>query len=516
MNQTAGFPLLTSILAVNGLGALAIWLVPARRVDTWRWLAFLVSVTIFFISLFLYMGWVNDSEGALQFEEGPVGWPSVSGFQYHLGVDGINLHLIMLITFSMPMILIGVWTLENKAHMAWLLACETGLLGALMVVDLGGFVLFGSLALLTATLALGASTPDEPAARPSTRLRATTGPLLLTGLAVILLMVALGGKAWAANVWWAQTVQLGAIATAMGIVSMGFSYRLVHQAVQHSRWPSTWVLVNGLLGVLGIYGLIRFGVLALPLAATSFAPAMMLIGLLIAAWNALAMMGTTDYETALSRWTIGQVGLDVIGMFTIGQLGLLGVILRLIGRTLGLSALLLIPPQARQQRPGQVALAGGFLTVLGMPGLAGFPGLSVWLMALLRRHGQANVTLWLNSVLDWSFNIAVALTWLLAGWALLRLWHSLSPADESSNWSQRIWLVLPIMLVIVTFGLRPYLLIDSIGPTLHYALVQFNLTLQELLNRFAPTPPSPEPISAIGIVRHFAPWRRFDQALQTG
>ncbi|MBN1936349.1 MAG: hypothetical protein JW934_16915 [Anaerolineae bacterium] len=486
MNQLGGFPLLALILFVTGLGALMVWFIPARRADAWRWLAFLIAAATFFISLFLYMGWVNDPDAVLQFVEGPILWLPMLGFRYYLGVDGINLHLVMLTTLLTPLILLRAWAQESKAQMAWMLAFETGMLGALVALDLFLFAAFGSLALLAATCAISCDpgiTKQE--STPLIRTVVTSPHFLLTGVVIVLLFAVIGGQAFTANAWWAQTGLFGATIVAMGLMSMGFQRQLRRAGIRQPFSPSTYLLINGLLCTLGMYGMVRFCLLAFPLAVTSFAPLMMIVGLVIAAWNALAMLATDDWATTLTCWAVSQVGLDIMGIFSLHQLGIQGVILRLIGRAIGLSVLL-IPPSPRTLRLKQAVLAVGFLTALGVPGLAGFPGLSAWLMGLLRWHWQISASTGINAVLDWAFYIATVLVLLIAGGALLRLWHSLPRPDANAPHSRQTWIVLPLLIAIILLGLYPRAFMDSIAPTVHSVMVQFDLDLQDDLGQLVP------------------------------
>lgn len=481
MNQLGGFPLLTLILFVSGLGALMTWLVPASRSDAWRWLAFLIATATFFIALFLYMGWDSNPDVVFQFVDGPMPWMAALGFQYRLGVDGINLHLIMLTAFLMPLILLGVWSQGTKPQMAWMVVFETGMLGALVAFDLFLFAAFGSLALIAAAFVIGsdpgAATRDSTL---STHPRATITPLLLAGIPVVLLLAVVGGQTAAtgsgktlSGVWWAQTGLFWAAIAAMGVTGISIQRHLGRASAQQRFSPSTLMLVYGLLSTLGIYGMIRFGLLTFPLAATSFAPLMMIVGLVIAVWHALALLGAANWESALSHWAILQVGLDIIGIFGINHLGVQGVILRQIGRTLALSVLL-IPPEPRAGKIGQIVLPVGFLTALGVPGLAGFPGLSAWLMGLLRWHWQVGPAAWLNTTLDWLFYGAAVITLLIAAWALLRLWRSPPAPKAGAANSRQALIAVPLLAAILLLGLHPKAFTDTIGPAVHSALAQFN------------------------------------------
>ena len=149
MNQLGGFPLLTLIVFLPALSALITAFIPAEKRQIWRWLTTLIAATNLFISLFLYMGWVEDPNGKLQFVDGPFDWIPSLGIQYHLGIDGINIHLVMLTTFVTPLVFLLAWSQSSRSQVVWILLFQVGVLGALVSFDLVLFFAFWLLARLT-------------------------------------------------------------------------------------------------------------------------------------------------------------------------------------------------------------------------------------------------------------------------------------------------------------------------------------------------------------------------------
>ena len=118
-------PLLSFLTWLPVLGGVAVMLVGDARASAARWLALGVAVAAFVASLPLYTGF-DASSGALQFVERMPWIPSLHS-DYHLGIDGIALPLILLTTFSTILVIIAGWTVIEKRpsqyYAAFLIIC---------------------------------------------------------------------------------------------------------------------------------------------------------------------------------------------------------------------------------------------------------------------------------------------------------------------------------------------------------------------------------------------------------
>ena len=107
-----------------------------------RMLGFMGALAFFALSLAWLLGHGN---GAVFAERTP--WFTLVGLpvDYALTVDGLNLWLVILTTFLVPLTMLGTWnSLKDRigTFVALFLMLETGMLGALMAQDLFFFYLF--------------------------------------------------------------------------------------------------------------------------------------------------------------------------------------------------------------------------------------------------------------------------------------------------------------------------------------------------------------------------------------
>ncbi|MDO9356666.1 MAG: hypothetical protein Q7T55_23405, partial [Solirubrobacteraceae bacterium] len=119
-----GFPLLTLMVAVPLVGALATAFAP-------RGTAFPKQIALGFSLVTLLLGVVAalnyDTEGGMQLTE-THDWISAFGVHYALGVDGLGLLLILLTVVLVPIVFVASWHEADdgnpNAFFAWALALE--------------------------------------------------------------------------------------------------------------------------------------------------------------------------------------------------------------------------------------------------------------------------------------------------------------------------------------------------------------------------------------------------------
>src|SRR6185503_1678519 len=138
--------LLTLLIAVPLVGACLVLLVPGRdeeRAALVRQLGFGISLVVFALTLVLW--WRFDpASPEFQFVE-KVPWIPAFGIDYHLGVDGISLWLVVLTGFLTPISLLCSWeSIEKKtrAFVFFILALEAFMIGVFLALDLFLFYVF--------------------------------------------------------------------------------------------------------------------------------------------------------------------------------------------------------------------------------------------------------------------------------------------------------------------------------------------------------------------------------------
>lgn len=102
-----GFPLLSLIIWLPIISGLVVFLMNDRNIQVVRWVALAGSVAGFLVALPLYSGF-DTSLGSMQFVERNV-WFERLNVYYYLGVDGISMPLILLNSFTTPLVVIAGW-----------------------------------------------------------------------------------------------------------------------------------------------------------------------------------------------------------------------------------------------------------------------------------------------------------------------------------------------------------------------------------------------------------------------
>src|SRR3979411_1298591 len=101
------FPLITILTAVPLIGGLGVLGLGAQNAKLARCLALSSSLIALALTLVLWHRF-HPAYGGLQFEELHPWIPAI-GVQYHLGVDGISLLMLLLSAIVVPMSLAASW-----------------------------------------------------------------------------------------------------------------------------------------------------------------------------------------------------------------------------------------------------------------------------------------------------------------------------------------------------------------------------------------------------------------------
>src|SRR4030095_14944647 len=138
--------LLTILILLPVAGAFALVgysFVSSRREEHYRWIALIVTVVTFAVSLLLLRG-AGAYSAEFRFEEN-ISWIGSIGARYHVGVDGVSLWLVLLTTLLMPIAVLSSWTAVHKRQLSYyvfLLILQSAMTGVFVSLDLLLFYLF--------------------------------------------------------------------------------------------------------------------------------------------------------------------------------------------------------------------------------------------------------------------------------------------------------------------------------------------------------------------------------------
>src|SRR6476661_1302609 len=109
-----------------------------------KWVTLGLTLVNFVVSLLLITGGQTASANGFFFEKS-VPWIRSINTNYHVGVDGLSVWLVILTTFIMPIAVISTWRAVEKkttAFYIFLLLLESAMIGVFVSLDLLVFYLF--------------------------------------------------------------------------------------------------------------------------------------------------------------------------------------------------------------------------------------------------------------------------------------------------------------------------------------------------------------------------------------
>jgi len=145
------FSYLTTILFLPVVGIIVIALLRDPQPRTIRLTALASTLASFALSIavFCLFDRSGGAIGQMQFED-KLSWIPAINASYHLGVDGLSLPMVVLMTFLGFLAVLVSWKIElrPREYFIWLLLLETSILGVFCSLDLILFFLFWELELI--------------------------------------------------------------------------------------------------------------------------------------------------------------------------------------------------------------------------------------------------------------------------------------------------------------------------------------------------------------------------------
>jgi NADH-quinone oxidoreductase subunit M len=482
--------ILTCIIASPLLAALILAFVPGSYRVVHRGLAILATLLSVLLALAMFISFNAGADG-FQFEQ-RISWVKGLGISYHVGVDGINVGLVLMATIVALAAACVSWEIKNREKQFYLLLLimAGGIFGAFASLDLFLFYFSHELALVPAFIMIGVWGRGEQKnyAAFQITLYLSIGALI-TLLGLILLYLQSGAQTF-------DIPELTAYLRSPGHQLSVSSQRLIFPlllfgfGILVSLWPlHTWAPIGygsapsptamlhaGVLKKFGAYGLIRIVLPMLPDAAQSWTQ--------ILAWLALGNLifcGWVAMQQKDLNWLIGyssvaHMGFIFLGIATFNLIGVTGAVLVMIAHGL-LAALAFGLSGFLYQQTGtlQMDKLGGLLRKLpfvgslliitafaacGLPGFANFTGEASVLFGSWKSFRLVTILACWGALIIGAVYMLRAVRAILQG-PLNQQWANL--ADAPHLWRKAPYILLVVALLL--FGCFPRLLTEKITPS---------------------------------------------------
>jgi len=301
-----------------------------------RWLALSGGILAFLVAIPLYTQF-NFADGGFQFQEG-FSWIPAFNINYHLGVDGIAIPLILLTSFTTVIVIISAWEVIEKRvaqYMACFLIMSGLMVGVFCALDAILYYVFWEAMLIPLFLAIGIWGGPN-------RVYATIKFFLYTLLGSLLMLVAfiyLYLKTGSFELM--DYYRLPLPLTAQMLIFLAF---FVAFAVKVPMWPvHTWlpdahveaptggsVVLAAIALKLGGYSFLRFAMPIAPDAAHYLSGFMITLSLIAIVYIALVALAQKDMKKLIAYSSISHMGFVTLGFFIFNNLGLEGAVVQMV------------------------------------------------------------------------------------------------------------------------------------------------------------------------------------------
>ncbi|MGA0587315.1 NADH-quinone oxidoreductase subunit M [Dyella sp. KRB-257] len=313
--------LLSLLIWLPVAGAVPVLLAGSARPGLARWLALLVAILTFVVSLFL-LSQYDAAGAAMQLGEDHL-WIASLGVHYGLAVDGISVALILLTTFVGILVIVGAWeVIQDKPHqyMAAMLVLEGLMIGVFCATDALLFYVFFEAMLIPMFILIGVWGGPR-------RVYATIKFFIYTFLGSIFMLVGLIYLYLKAGTFDLHT--LAALPLTMKEQSWLFFAFLLAFAVKVPMVPvHTWlpdahveaptggsVVLAAVMLKIGGYGFLRFSLPITPDAAAHFAPLVIVLSLVAVVYIGYVALVQDDMKKLVAYSSVAHMGFVTLGIF---------------------------------------------------------------------------------------------------------------------------------------------------------------------------------------------------------
>ncbi len=471
------------------VGAAVLMVTPRAAVNAIRWMALIVTLIVFVLSLALWQSFDASNPG-FQFVVN-VPWIG-DNIGYRVGVDGISVLFVVLSALLMPAAVLSSWGSVQervKEYMIVFLILETLMIGVFTTLDLAMFYVFFEGTLLPMFLIIGIW-------GGSARIQAAYKFFFYTFVGSVLMLVAMMAMYWSAGttditrllthdfpsswqpwLWWAFFLSLAVK------MPMWPLHRWLPEA--HVQAPTAGsVILAAILLKLGGYGFLRFSLPMFPEASAQFANVIFFLSVAAIIITSLVALVQTDIKKLIAYSSVAHMGFVTMGIFAGNALGIQGAMFQMLSHGIVSGALFLcVGVIYDRMHTRDIAAYGGLvermpryafafmvftMANVGLPGTSGFVGEFLTMMGVF----QVNTTVAFVAALGVILSAAYAL------WLYRRVIFGALTKDSLKglldlDLKEKVVLY-PLLVLTIVFGFYPMPILDTTAAAVDNLVAQYS------------------------------------------
>ncbi len=334
------FPLITILTAMPLIGAFGVLGLGAKSKNLARGTALTFSFIALALTLILWHRF-NPASGELQFEEVHAWIPAI-GAQYHTGIDGLGLLMLLLSAIVVPMSMAASWHIQEgtSLYFSLILFLQAGLFGTFTALNFFHWFIFWELSLIPAFFLIRLwGGPQRAAAATQFFVYTMVGSvaLLLAFLAIFqctgtfdfigLSELARNGQlipALAASLGWPRLAPHQIAMIVFCGAFLGFAVKV--PLIPFHTWlpeayaeapTGTTLLLTGAMSKMGVYGFLRILLPIFHVEMRSIRTPLLWLAVATIILSAYAALAQTDLKRILAYSSINHLGYCMLGIFSV-------------------------------------------------------------------------------------------------------------------------------------------------------------------------------------------------------
>jgi len=471
-----------------------------KKEEHLKWVTLIFTLVNFLFSIFLITNKGEANASGFHFEKF-VPWIKAVNTNYHVGVDGLSLWLVVLTTFIMPIAVISTWHAVEKrttAFYIFLLLLESAMIGVFVSLDLLVFYLFFEASLIPMFFLIGIWGGEN-------RIYAAVKFFIFTFLGSLLMLVAIVSIYYIAAdqlgvgtfdfVTLAHQLKIGNLVFAGSTGGLLFLAFALAFSIKVPLFPfHTWlpdahteaptagsVILAAVLLKMGTYGLMRFNFVFFPEASREFAPLFIILAIIGIIYGALVAMVQPDVKRLVAYSSVAHMGFVILGMFSFTEYGMQGAVYQMLNHGISTGALFLLVGFIYERRHTRaITDFGGIANVMpiyatifvittmssiGLPFLNGFVGeflimIGMWKSTVLPAVDGTN---W-NYIATMAAGTGVIFAAVYMLWMVQRVFFGKVTNAKNKGLKDLSWreigLIAPLLFLMVYMGVYPKPFLD--------------------------------------------------------